>query len=201
MALIKCSECNTEVSDAAPSCPQCGHPVAADIARKRARIAADKRTKRNAIIALCVIGVVGLLMTLPRKGTPPNEAVGHVAEPEAAPAVPPLRATKPVFEITASRLYDMYETNEVAADDLMRGKIVHVGGRVQSIDKDFMDHVVIHLETSNEFSSAMMRLADQEKPTAATLRKGESVVISCNRIARVLNSPSGSDCTFVREPD
>lgn len=29
MALVNCSECNREVSDAAASCPGCGHPLRA----------------------------------------------------------------------------------------------------------------------------------------------------------------------------
>ena len=28
MALIRCPDCNREVSDAAPSCPGCGRPIA-----------------------------------------------------------------------------------------------------------------------------------------------------------------------------
>lgn len=28
MALISCPECNAEVSDQAPACPKCGHPIA-----------------------------------------------------------------------------------------------------------------------------------------------------------------------------
>ena len=29
MALIKCPECGTDVSDAAAACPKCGHPLKA----------------------------------------------------------------------------------------------------------------------------------------------------------------------------
>lgn len=29
MALIKCSDCNKEVSSSAPSCPHCGNPISA----------------------------------------------------------------------------------------------------------------------------------------------------------------------------
>lgn len=31
MALMKCPECAREVSDKAPACPNCGHPIAASV--------------------------------------------------------------------------------------------------------------------------------------------------------------------------
>lgn len=35
MAIIKCPECAKTVSDAAPSCPQCGYPIAGPPAQSR----------------------------------------------------------------------------------------------------------------------------------------------------------------------
>lgn len=37
MALIKCPECVTEVSEAASSCPSCGHPIATAKPRSNAQ--------------------------------------------------------------------------------------------------------------------------------------------------------------------
>jgi len=44
MALINCSECGREVSDAAASCPGCGHPLAAPQAQAPQAPAKEKPT-------------------------------------------------------------------------------------------------------------------------------------------------------------
>lgn len=36
MALMKCPECAREVSDKAPACPSCGHPIASPVPNGRA---------------------------------------------------------------------------------------------------------------------------------------------------------------------
>ena len=54
MALIKCSDCNNEVSENAPSCPKCGNPIMAITIEKT-----SKRWKQGKIwgIVLFIAGV------------------------------------------------------------------------------------------------------------------------------------------------
>lgn len=70
MALIKCSECNNEVSDKAISCPKCGAPI-----ENNERIAVgeilntiqetSKKFKLQSLISYLIItiGIIGLIMT------------------------------------------------------------------------------------------------------------------------------------------
>jgi uncharacterized protein YecT (DUF1311 family) len=67
---------------------------------------------------------------------------------------------------------------------------------VQEVAKDFTDFVVISLATSNEFMPAQMSMKDSERSHAATLKPGMTVAIVCQRMQRIMGSPSGSKCRF-----
>jgi len=110
----------------------------------------------------------------------------------------PAEAPKPVFATTAMQLFQDYDRNEVAADEAMKGHIVRVKGRIQAIDKDFTDDVIVNLQTPNEFMPARMQMIDEEKSAAAGLSKGQTVEVECERMSRVVGSPSGRKCHFVR---
>lgn len=109
---------------------------------------------------------------------------------------PAPKKAESVYSTTAKQLAALYEENEVAADDKIGGRPVAVKGIVKSIDKDFTNSVVIHMESSNTFMPVSLRMSDTEKSRAAKLRKGETITITCKRMAFVIGSPSGSDCVF-----
>ncbi|MRS20747.1 hypothetical protein GJV08_16400 [Enterobacteriaceae bacterium RIT692] len=115
------------------------------------------------------------------------------ANASPAEATPP---QKPVYQTTARKLFNDYDENEVAVDEQLKGKLVAVTGIVQSIDKDFTDSIVISLKTDNQFMPARMDMKDSEKATAMGLKKGKQVVIICERMSRVVGSPSGRKCVF-----
>lgn len=103
---------------------------------------------------------------------------------------------KPVYQTTARKLFNAYDENEVAMDEELKGKLVAVTGIVQSIDKDFTDSIIISLKTDNQFMPARMNMKDSEKAAAMSLKKGKQVVIVCERMSRIIGTPSGHDCTF-----
>ena len=105
--------------------------------------------------------------------------------------------TREVVQYTANDLYDAYESNEVATDIALKGKIVEVSGIVQSIDKSVFDSMFVRLSTRNQFNSASMMLNSSEEAKVAALRKGQFVVIRCAKMGRTIGSPSGRDCKFV----
>ena len=198
MALIRCPDCGSEVSDAAPACPKCGRPIAPPTPVNVTVGAAPvqkpaKKTSGCAVVFL--VAIVAFVIYAASRGDT-DTAVKESTSSGAAstPAADP----KPVFSTTAQQLADDYERNEVAADDAMKGHIIHVSGRIQAIDKDFTDDVIVNLRTSNEFMPARMQMIDEEKPAAARLSKGQNVEVECDRMARVVGSPSGRNCHFVR---
>ncbi len=78
MALIKCNECNQEVSDKAESCPKCGAPIASAQETKAAGVQirtvqeTSKKFKLQSLlsISLIIIGFVSLSVT---SSNPQNE--------------------------------------------------------------------------------------------------------------------------------
>ncbi len=53
MALIKCPECNKEISDKVSSCPNCGYPIAAEAKREK-----KKSSKKKPIPIFLFLGIV-----------------------------------------------------------------------------------------------------------------------------------------------
>mgnify|MGYP000897039659 CR=1 FL=1 len=109
---------------------------------------------------------------------------------------PPAQPQKEIYQTTARKLFSAYDENEVATDERLKGKLVAVTGIVQSIDKDFTNSIIISLKTSNEFMPAHMQMKDSEKNTALTLKKGQKTEIICERMSRVVGTPSGRSCVF-----
>ncbi|MCS3430135.1 OB-fold putative lipoprotein [Klebsiella sp. BIGb0407] len=103
---------------------------------------------------------------------------------------------KRVYRTTATALAEMYDENEVAADDKIGGRKVEVTGVVQSIDKDFTDSVVVSLQSDNDYMPARFGMEDSEKSQASRLRKGQTVSITCEKMRFFIGSPSGRSCRF-----
>ncbi len=71
MALIRCPECDTEVSDQALSCPKCGFPFDKKIPSEKSiqpQGKPRKKTRMGLILAILIIGLIGILslLTVPK---------------------------------------------------------------------------------------------------------------------------------------
>ena len=70
MALIKCPECNKEVSDCAEACPHCGYPlkkkpVTSNLDDRATRIIESEYNARyKASIFVCIIGAIAAIVFL-----------------------------------------------------------------------------------------------------------------------------------------
>jgi hypothetical protein len=117
---------------------------------------------------------------------------------DAATATETPVAPASIYKITAPKLYQKYSENEVAEDAEIGGAVVEIAGKIKSIDKDFLNHAVVNLTTDNEFSSVGLTLDDSQKPRAAQLEKGQGIVIRCEKMTRVLDSPQGQNCLIVQ---
>lgn len=102
------------------------------------------------------------------------------------------------IKYTARELDRAYAENEVATDEVLKGKLVVIKGIIQSIDKDFTDSVVLSMRTDDEYMPARISMEDSEKKAVASLRKGDLVTVQCKGVMRSFDSPSASDCTFYR---
>jgi hypothetical protein len=141
-------------------------------------------------------GIVGafILLTVCGRlaGGPPSSSSAPSARP--SPAAAAVRTAS--IEVDARRLWQDYDANEVSADNYYKGRILKVRGTVTSIDKDFMDNIVLHLASPNEFMQTMATMQKSQAHQAAALSKGERVVLICEGKGRIIGSPSLDDCTF-----
>ncbi|HOX59280.1 MAG TPA: hypothetical protein PLC99_20550 [Verrucomicrobiota bacterium] len=102
------------------------------------------------------------------------------------------------IQVDALTLWRAYDSNEVAADAKFKDKTLIVVGRIQSIDKDFMDNIVLVLRGPDEFSSLHAYLSDDEKEAASRLSKGAKIELKCRGDGRTLGDPVLQDCALLK---
>lgn len=108
----------------------------------------------------------------------------------------PEAVDEPPIQINAPYLYAAYKDNEIAADQIYKGKIVEVSGTVGRIRKDFADNAILELMTSNQFESVSAYLKDDSVSFAATLSPGNSVTVLCRGAGMIVGSPMLKDCSI-----
>lgn len=94
--------------------------------------------------------------------------------------------------ISSEELYAAYEQNEIAADQLYKGKWLRVTGRVESIDSDLSDQPVIMLLGDGYFSN--VHADGLPINIAMTLSKGQTITVICRGAGEVVGSPMLEDC-------
>lgn len=97
----------------------------------------------------------------------------------------------------ATKLYEDYEANEVRADAKYKGKRLAVGGYIDSIDKDFLDNIVVVIRAGGLLGGVRSTLLDSEKSKAADMNKGERIFLICDGGGRVMHSPILRKCLVV----
>jgi len=194
MALKQCKECKKEISTDANPCPHCG---------KKNPHGMPKWLKYGggALGALIIISAITSSSKTKERVNSNSPAGAAVAAPAAAHAAPEAKsaapeAKSPDLAVDAVKLWKDYDANEVAADGTYKGKILQVTGIVASIDKDFMDDIVLHLKSPNEFMNTMATLEKSEASKAAALNKGAKVTVVCKGKGRIMGSPALGSCTL-----
>ena len=123
MALVKCKECDKEISSSVKICPHCG-----------------KKRSQEVSAAIVVLALVGVGWFLYNKFSDATSTVSDsVAQTSAA------TANRPIYKTSAEALFAEYEDNEVATDQKIGNAIVEVSGIIDSIDKDIGEHAVTSL--------------------------------------------------------
>lgn len=98
--------------------------------------------------------------------------------------------------VDASRLWRDYNANEVAADNKYGGHEILVQGTVQSIEKDFMNSVILELRSSNQFMPTRAYLNSADVTQAARMSKGQRVLLTCTCKGKVVGSPVLKSCSI-----
>lgn len=107
----------------------------------------------------------------------------------------------PPIQVSASKLFIDYQANEVAADNIYKGKRLAVRGTVQSINKDITDDIYLVLATPNEFMGIHANVNSEEASKAAALSKGTHLTVVCQGQGMILGSPMLGDCSIQHETE
>jgi hypothetical protein len=110
--------------------------------------------------------------------------------------MPPNEA-RTVVRIDVGVLADEYDSNEIATDLRLKGKIIEVSGTVNTITKDAVGYLRVDLATRNQFLSASMKMDKKQEATLAHLQKGQRVIIRCEKMQRWAGTPYGDNCILM----
>lgn len=104
----------------------------------------------------------------------------------------------PAIEVTANQLLKAYKNNEVAANQQYKGKVLLVSGVVDSIQAGLNDKPYISLKAGGEFefNTPQARLIDSDEAKAATLSKGQKILLKCIGDSEVAGTPMLKDCVI-----
>lgn len=118
-------------------------------------------------------------------------------QPKTGAAKPKMAASDDsIYRTTAKELAELYNANEVAADDKIGGRKLEITGLVQDIRKDFANDVIVQLQSGNRFLPVRLNMDESERTKAAKMRKGQEVTITCEKMVLLVGAPSGGKCTF-----
>jgi hypothetical protein len=107
---------------------------------------------------------------------------------------PAVVGTDGAVSVGAVTLWNEYEENAVAADARYRKKPVRVAGTVLGVDREGRDKIVIDLASGNLIFRTNANLEPSQAQVAATLKKGQPVVLRCLGGERLFKMPQLEGC-------
>lgn len=183
----RCPFCAEEILAAAIKCKHCRSSLSGDPPEQPTKPPVKTRPVFKLIgsllLVLFVIAIIGSFFD-----NPGNLTAGNSTEESQ------LGDQAEAYRTTAVQLFRDYNANEVATDRKIGGAPVEVLGVVQSIDKDFTDSVVIRLATDNEFMPVGLTMEESQRQQAASLLKGNTILIRCKSVKRIVGTPQGDSC-------
>ena len=216
MPLIKCPECDHDASDQALACPHCGFPIKPENEGEPKPTKAPKKRGCASGAGLAVAAVILALagwLAYDRLSEPeaPAERVEQkisddkmrhykaaLGEEETIAAMAELNQLP---RLTVPRLLRMYEANEIAADQELKGRFILLTGTVSDISKNVIGTPKITLQGAGKQKSLTAKLKKNQSEAAASLFKGNTVIIKGKVGRTMLGAVDISDGIFFDEND
>lgn len=102
-----------------------------------------------------------------------------------------------VATIKATDLHQLYKTNEIDADNHVKGKIVNIKGVVESISKDAFGNLFLSIQAGS-LLGLHAEFGDNHKAELATLKAGQQVVVQGRVDGFMMDSVQVKDCQLVK---
>jgi hypothetical protein len=106
------------------------------------------------------------------------------------------KADGPATTVTAEKLSDDYEANEVGADQRYKGKTLLVTGPVERVEEGAVHGIDVRLSTSN--GNVIAYLLGTERESAGQLERGQSACFRCTGGGKIM-WPLLLDCAIVAD--
>lgn len=203
--MINCLDCEKEMSDSAPACPNCGKPNANAPEEVRPvgillgigiffiplifswfTLRKGHTTKAKAISFSWLI--LSLILLGSQDGS--NSGGGHSASPVAA-------KPEQITQVHIREILSAYENNEVGADNQYKGNLIQTTGIVSNIKKDIIDNLYVTLGTGAQFQIPEIQafFDDSMNNQLGQLRKGQKLTVVC-RIEGLMMNVLAKDCVI-----
>ena len=128
-----------------------------------------------------------LLIGCPAQNEQPKQVLLPQEEKPPTPSAPEVT-------VTAMKLWQDYEDNEVSADIRYKDKWLLVSGEIDSINKDFSGKPYLYLKSPSLIMRVPIRFQADESKLISTLQKGQAVAALCKCHGRKIGSPDLTDC-------
>ena len=111
-------------------------------------------------------------------------------------AVDQTTSAEPPIETTANELLKAYKENEISANQKYKDKSIRISATIAAIQADIGDKPLLSLKANDSFSQPQAFLADSAIEKAASLKKGQKVVLLCTGNSEVAGIPMLKDCSI-----
>ncbi|MGJ0302482.1 zinc-ribbon domain-containing protein [Aliarcobacter cryaerophilus] len=207
MALVKCKECGKEISSTVKVCPSCGYK--------------KKPSKLTYFIVIVIGFIVGYMYlsnkhdyssiserTQEKQQTKSifNELESNIfrafveneemfIEDDGKSGVVDRGLLVLPSKVTADKFQRDYEKNEVKADSEYKNKTLLVTGKVESIQKDAFNNLILKLAGgTNMFLSPSATVKKEYTNWVSTLNKGNNVKLVCTGKSFIVGMATLDDC-------